>query len=140
MDIEKLRAWLDTDEGKADLKKYFEECNGEDELTQNRYRRFEAWLEDNDFDKLMYRLILEHNDEYQEKCYHNGCMPYPNNKLGFVLNYIGHNFEPINVSELDCDFANEIYQFRGYYIQHIHGQGVITKIYNKDDNRELLTI
>jgi hypothetical protein len=140
MDIEKLRAWLDTDEGKADLQKYIEECNGTDEFTQNRYRRFEAWLQTNDFDNLMYRLILEHGDEYQEKCYHEGSMPYPNNKLQFLLNYIEHNFEPVSVRELDTGFANEIYEFRGYYFQHIHGQGVITKIFNKDDNRELLMI
>jgi hypothetical protein len=29
----------------------------------------------------MYRIILEHNEEYREKCWHSGCEGYPNNRL-----------------------------------------------------------
>jgi len=140
MDVEKLRAWLDTDEGKADFLKFWNECNGKDEFTQSRYMRFEAWLETNDFDKLMSRLILEHDDDYIDKCYKRGHMPSANNKLSFVIGYVCNNYEPIYVSQLDSDFANETWQFRGYYFQHIHGQGTITRIYNKDDMKMLLQI
>ena len=88
----------------------------------------------------MYRLILEHDDDYIDKCYHNGYMPSPNNKLNFVIGYVFDNLAEIGVNELDCDFPNDIRQFKGYYFQHIHGQGTITRIYNKDDNRLLLQL
>jgi hypothetical protein len=136
MDIEKMKTWLKSD----DAKEYFAKEAEEERVKKSRHKRFEKWLKKNDFDKLMYRLILEHNDDYREKCYHNGCMPYPNNKLSFVLGYITDNYASVNVNALDCMFANEVWQFRGYYFQHIWGQGVITKIFNKDDLKELLTI
>jgi len=142
MDIEKMKAYLDSPEGLAESKKYFEELAEKQAIQNSRFRRFDAWLEDHDFDILMYRLILEHGDDYREKCYHNGCEPYPNNKLGFVIDYVSRDDvpHPITVKGLECDFYNEIWEFRGYYFQHIHGQGVITRIYNKDDLRLLLQL
>jgi hypothetical protein len=136
MDIEKMKAWAESDAGEA----YFKDLAEKEKLEEARHMRFKVWLETNDFDNLMYRLILEHNDEYIDNCYHKGYMPYANNKLNFVIGYVVENHEPIRVSELDCDFPNNIWQFRGYYFQHIHGQGTITRIYNKDDNRLLLQI
>lgn len=62
------------------------------------------------------------------------------NKLAFVIDYVGHKVAPVKVSALDCDFSNAIHFFRGYYFQHIWGQGVITRIYNKDDNKLLLQV
>ena len=136
MDIEKMREWAESEAGDA----YFRGLVEKQRLKEARHGRFEAWLEDNDFDKLMYRLILEHGDEYIDKCYHNGFMPFPNRKLAFVIGYVVDNLASINVTELDCDFPNEIWQFKGYYFQHIHGQGTIVRIYNKDDLRQLLQL
>ena len=136
MDIDKLKTWLESE----DAEKFFEKERLEVEIQEGRYKRFETWLENNDFDKLMSRLILEHDDSYIKKCYDKGYMPFANRKLAFVIGYVCDNLASINVNELDCDFPNQIWQFRGYYFQHIHGQGTITKIYNKNDLRELLTI
>jgi hypothetical protein len=138
--VEKLREHLASPEGKASMEKHFLKLAEREKLAETRHRRFEEWLEKNDFDKLMYRLILEHGDEYVDKCYHNGHMPHPNRKLAFVIDYIIHNIARIKVRELDCDFANEIYFFKGYYLQHIMGQGVITRIYNKDDMSLILQV
>ena len=136
MDIDKLKTWLESE----DAEKFFEKERLEVEIQEGRYKRFETWLENNDFDKLMSRLILEHNDEYIDKCYHNGFMPFPNRKLAFVIGYVCDNLASINVTELDCNFPNQIWQFKGYYFQHIHGQGTIVRIYNKDDLRQLLQL
>ena len=67
-------------------------------------------------------------------------MPYPNRKLAFVVGYVFDNLARIMVHELDCDFGNEIRLFKGYYFQHIHGQGTILRIYNKDDNNLILQL
>ena len=140
MDIKKLEVYLESPEGKAKTEEYFTELVEKQEIRRKRHLRFEKWLETNDFDKLMYRLILEHNDEYIDKCYHNGYMPYANRKLSFVIGYVFDNFAEIRLVELDCDFASDIRLFKGYYFQHIHGQGTITRIYNKDDMRLLLQL
>jgi hypothetical protein len=128
--------WLESDKGQA----FIEKQKKKKEIKENRYERFENWLKENDFDKLLYRLILEHNYDYREKCYHKGYMPYPNRKLTFLLNYICDNLATINVNELDCAFPNQIWLFRGYYFQLVHGQGTIVKIYNKDDMRLILQV
>jgi len=138
--VENLREHLASPEGKASMEKYFQKIADKEALDEKRYRRFETWLETNDFDKLMYRLLFEHGDEYIENCYHKGYQPHPNNKLAFVIGYVVDNHESIIVNEIDCDFANSVHLFKGFYIQHIHGQGTITRIYNKEDLRLLLQV
>jgi hypothetical protein len=131
--IEAIREFPNTPEGK----KYFENMRRINDIKVSRYRRFEEWLKHNDFDALMHRLIHEHNDEYQEKCLHNGYEPYPNCKLAFIIDYLVHNYESIEVPEIEPEhFASTIYFFRGYYIQTICGQGCFHRIWDK--NKELL--
>lgn len=140
MDLDKYRKdlaeWVESDKGKA----YFEKMKQKIIIQQERFKRFEEWLKDADFDRVMYRIILEHGNEYQDKCYHNGFEPHPNRKLSFLINYITENLETVKVKKLDCDFPNDIWLFQDYYFQNIHGQGVITRIYNKEDMRMLLQI
>jgi hypothetical protein len=124
------------------VQQYFEDLTKKQKIINQRYKRFEEWLKTNDFDKLMYRLINEYNDEYIEKCYHEGRKPYPNNKLIFIINYVTRNdaAHPVNVKKLKCDFPNDIWKFKGYYFQFIYGQGTLIRIYNKDDMRLLLEL
>lgn len=133
---EYLDDWIKSDRGKA----YADVLRSQNELKVKRWTRFETWLENNDFDKLMYRIIYEHNDEYREKCYINGFQPFPNMKLKFILDYVVRHHEPIEVSKIDCPFPNTIYLFKGYYFQIIYGQGSFIRIYNCDDNRILLQL
>jgi hypothetical protein len=136
LDLEKLHNWFESEEGEAFIGK--ERQRGM--IKRDRYHRFEEWLSQNDFDTLIYRLIFEHDDEYREKCYSNGCEPYPNNKLSFIIEYVTDTFQPISVPELNSEFMNSIYPFKGYFIQIIHGQGTIAKIYNREDKRLLLQV
>ena len=140
MDLDKYRKdlaeWVESDKGKA----YFEKMKQKFIIQQERFKRFEEWLKDADFDRVMYRIILEHGDDYVDSCYHKGVMPHPNNKLSFLIDYVVNNLDNVNVKKLECDFPNKIWLFQDYYFQHIHGQGVITRIYNKEDMRMLLQI
>jgi len=140
LDVEKfkreMKEWAESEQGKAHLENFWKKID----LKHKRFLRFEEWLKHNDFDKLMYRLILEHNEEYRERCWHSGCEVYPNNKLEFLISYVMDTCEPVNVPQLDCVFANAIWLFRGYYFQMIHGQGTIVNIYNKEDMRKLLQV
>jgi hypothetical protein len=134
--IKELKEWAESEEGKE----YFGSKNKEEDIKLNRFKRFGKWLKHNDFDKLMYRVILEHDDNYITNCYHNGFMPYPNNKMQFIIDYVFRNGESVKVPKLDCSFPNEVCDFNGYYFQMIFGQGTVVHIYNKEDLRLVLAI
>ena len=131
----KLQEFLDSAEGDE----YFEKLDRMNKIQEGRYRRFEAYLETHDFDKLIYRLILEHGEQWREKCYHNGCEVYPNNKLQFIIDYVFETFEPISVSQIETMFNTDIRFFRGYFFRIMHGQGSVFDLYNGDDFRHLLS-
>ena len=132
-----LQEFMDSDAGTA----YFENIKKINDIKVSRYKRFEEWLKHNDFEALMFRLIHEHNDDYCEKCYHKGYEPYPNRKLAFLIDYLVHNYEPIEVAEIEPEhFPSTIYFFRGYYFQTICGQGCFHRIYNKADMHMVLQV
>jgi len=112
------------------------------ELKEKRFEKFENILKSNtiNFDDLFDRLLKEHGEEYKNKCYSNGCEPYPNRKLSFLLSYIEHNLEPITTPDfIGDDFPTDTYFFKGKYWATTHGQGCFTHIYDINKNR-ILTI
>jgi hypothetical protein len=127
--------WVNSVDGKT----YFEKLVIKRDIAEKRYKRFEEWLEHNDFDKLMYRLILEHGEEWREKCWSKGYEVHPNNKLQLVIDYVFDNLASIEVPQLDNDFPNQVWFFKGYYFQLTHGQGSVVDIYNVDDFKHLLS-
>lgn len=122
------------------IQEFIKEMRKNDGILENRFFKFEKYLENNSFDDLMLRIIEEHNDNWINNCYLKNCKPYPNNKLSFILEYVERKGEKVIVNEIKSNFVNEIFEFKGYYFQMIYGQGVITKIYNKADKRILLVI
>jgi hypothetical protein len=134
--LKKIDEWVESDEGKT----YFEKERKKLIIKGERYLRFEKWLENNDFDILINKLISEHNNEYREKCYNNGFEPYPNNKLAFIIDYVVDNYESIIVTQINSVFPNQIWCFKEYYFQMIWGQGVLTNIYKIKDLKLLLQI
>ncbi|MFW6246983.1 MAG: hypothetical protein ACOC22_02280 [bacterium] len=136
MFAEKLKKMLESGE----LDEYFEEQNRKYEILEGRFKKFEKYLETTDFDTLIYRLVLEHGDEYREKCYINGVEPYPNNKLEFLFKYVMSKCEHIEVPELKNDFMHDISEFKDYYFEVTYGQGCIHAIYNKKDLQIVLQV
>jgi len=125
-----------------ECEEYFDNYAKKLKLKAKRYERFEEWLKTNDFEKLIYRLLLEHGEEWREKCWENGCEVYPNNKLEFLIDYVVHNTEPVKVPKLNnkYGFTNQIWFFKGYYFQMTWGQGMVTDIYNGSDLKHLLQV
>lgn len=136
MDINSFENWLESKDGEAFIQKQHEKRA----LMKKRYKRFENWLIENNFDKLMDRLILEHNDEYCVKCHHKGYEPHPNHKLGFIINYLTNNIKSVYVEELDNPFPNKVWKLKDYYFQMTWGQGVITEVYKVDDLKPIIWV
>jgi hypothetical protein len=121
-------------------KKYFEKERQKHKIKMGRYLKFEKYLETHDFDQLMHRLILQHGEEWEEKCWRNGFEVHPNNVLGFVIDYVFHNIKPISVPQIESDFPNATYFFKGYYFQITYGQGSIINIYDGKNLKLLLSV
>jgi len=141
MDIEKMRKemdeWANSEKGQV----YFRGLVEKQKLKEGRHRRFEKWLENNDFDKLMNRLILEHDDEYIDKCYHKGYEPYPTRKMQFVFDYVTeYAGTPAKVKEFECNFPHQEWEFNGYYFGIMWGQGAVITIWNKEDKQKIFGI
>jgi hypothetical protein len=119
---------------------YFKKLDIENEILEKRFSYFTKWLENNDFDDLLYKIIIKHGDEYHEKCYLNGCEAYPNNLLEFILRYVDKYGKVVEPKELKSDYAGNIIEFKDYYFQKIYGQGTVHCIYNKKDMNCLLQL
>jgi hypothetical protein len=128
--------FINSPEGDA----YFKREALKADIQEKRFLRFEEWLMNNDFDKLMYRVILSHDEKWIEKCNHNGFEAYPKNILQFIIDFVVQNGKVVKVKQLKNYFNNQIWEFKGFYFQLIWGQGVIVRIYNKDDLRLLLQL
>lgn len=102
-------------------------------VLQERFNKFEKYISTVNIDDLIYRIILEHDDEWIEYCGINGREPYPNNKLEFIIKYVLNLNKLVYVKEL-----NNVFEFKNYYFKIVRGQdAIITKIYDKC-NKELL--
>ena len=141
MDIEKMKAYLESPEGKASMEEYFGNLAKKQRIKEGRFLKFDKWLEDNDFDKLLYRLILEHDDEYIDNCYHKGYQPYPTRKMQFVFDYVTeYAGTTVEIEEFECSFPHQEWEFKGYYFGIMWGQGAVISIWNKDDKRKIFGI
>jgi hypothetical protein len=133
---DKLDKWLNSPESD----KYFDEIRRKHEIAEKRYILFENWVKDIDFNRLIDRLVNEHDENYIDACYKKGYEPYPNRKLNFLFKYLENKRIPVNVTELNCDFSNTIWFYKGYYFQIIFGQGSFIRIYRKSDLSLLLQV
>ena len=108
-----VKDFAESEEGKAFHEEYFGNLKKIQDIQEGRYTKFEKYIESHDFNKLIQRLIIENGDKWKEKCWHKGYEPYPNNKLGFLIEYLLHNYEPIEVAEIEPEhFPSTIYFFK----------------------------
>lgn len=111
-----------------ELDNWFLELNIKKKIKQNRFEKFEKWLENNSFDKLIERLVDEHIDKYNI-----------NNKLTFLFNYVDDRYDEIKDKTIEEEyFPTKIKFFKGYYFVTIYGQGSISRIYK--DKKLILNI
>lgn len=134
IDLNELKRSIDEYCESEEGKRYFALERKKDKIKLKRFIKFEKWLKNNSFDNLISKLISKHNETYFQKCYDKGFEVKPNNLLEFILDYIEFKFETIDVAQLDCEFPNHIWFFKGYFFQTIWGQGSINRVYDKNFN------
>jgi len=138
MQLNDIKCFFESPEGKEKMEKLCRSLEIKEDIKQRRFEKFEYWLNNNDFDLLLYKLILNHDDDYKENCYIKGYQPHPNNILSFIFDYTRVYGKLVMIKKFNNEFPNEIREFKGFYFQTIWGQGSFVKIHNKDDMRTIL--
>jgi hypothetical protein len=129
---DKLRNWFDSPEGKAHLEKEKAKNTIVNANREIRTRKFEAYLEKHGFQVVLDRLISEHGEAWDDKCWKRGYETYPNNKFNFLWNYIEENYEPVQNGLIPQDFLGSSYFFKGYWFCIYCGQGCFFRVYNNE--------
>ena len=135
--LDKLEKSFESQENLKGLSEYFKRIVEQEAIKEKRFQKFDEWILNNDFDTLLYRLILEHDEDYREKCYHNGYEPFMNNKLSFVFEHAMKRGKRVRPKELACDFPSIVSEFKGFYFETVFGQGSVNSIYNKNDLKQI---
>jgi hypothetical protein len=137
--FEKWEKWIDSPEGIAATEEWLNKREAQERVQNARFEKLVAYLENHSFDELLQRLIGEHGEEHRDFWYNKGIEPHPNNKLQFLLDYIGKHGKPLPLGSVDDNpFESELYEFKGYYFQLSQGQGCFWRIFN-NKKEDILT-
>jgi len=126
-------------EASIKLNKYKEKEFKKEEILKTRLNKVKNYLNKNNIDDIIERLINEHDDAYRDQCFKMGYEPYPNNKFSLLLEYIERNYSGINNKNIPQDFLCSLHFFNGYYFAVYCGQGSMHTIYDSNC-KQLLSI
>lgn len=99
---------------------------------ESRYEKIRNFIKIKDFDKLLLRLIFEHDEKHKEFFYHRGRKINPTNKMILLFNYLFNNEYVEYNHESDSNFIvfNE-YQF---YVKEYRNKTLLY-IVNMEDGK-----
>jgi hypothetical protein len=132
IDIEALKRALDED--LANPNGYWNKLKRKDEIKKSRFIKLEQYLNSHDFKSIIDRLIKEHGEEWEDRCWKKGYEPYPNNKFGLLFDYIEENYSNVDNYSIPQDFLSGSYFIKGYWFTVYCGQGCFYRIYDNDLN------
>lgn len=127
-----LEKFLDTEEGK----KFTDEFCAKYERKDARIEKVKKYLDslnDSQFFKLMDRLVNEHDETHRENCYLNGYEPHPNNKLDLLIGFFERYGKPSRKSFGNKYFGFNTYEYRGFYVNLMYGQGTAISVWYKNN-------
>ena len=130
--------FLKTPEWEESIRKFQEELQLEEDRKINNIERIKKMFNDQEtFDSLVNRIISKNGDEWRDKCYKNGVMPYPTQLLTSLFDlseiYGVEITEPID--DLTEHFPSDIYEYKGWQFSLTYGQGTCGSVYH---NKKLM--
>ena len=134
LDINKLREYLESEEGLRKTEEWIRKREKKDQILQKRLLKVEKYLKKNSIESIIDRLIKEHNDSYRDQCYRKGYEPYPNHKFELLFDYIQQNYSEIDNPLIRQDFLSGSWFFKGYFFTIYCGQGCFYRIYDHKMN------
>jgi hypothetical protein len=132
--VESMREHLDwlknSPEGQAQVASWRAREDMAYAIQEKHMQRLEAYLETVDFNTFLVRMIDEHDEAYKDRCYKQGFFPKPKYGLTLLFNLAFATNTLEDGSDFEGFWDSEVAFYRGYYFAHVHGQGIISKIYN----------
>lgn len=121
---QQMKAHLDSEEGKAKLKAYFDKLKFEDNLKDIWCKKFNN-LSLEKRDEIIKKILSKYNsDEYKDRWYNRGIMP-PEDLTYMIYEYASRYGKE---SYSDGFFDSDWYEFDNYKVTLICGQGSFVRI------------
>lgn len=127
-----LSDYFNSPEGQKDMEEYFEDVKIKGDLLDKRLVLVDEYIKINGLKSILDRLVIEHNEEWSEKCFNRGVETHPNNKLYLLLDWVKNRHEYKYNKDIPQDFLSSCYQVGEYWFCTYSGQGVFDRIYNND--------
>jgi hypothetical protein len=125
--VEKLREFLDTEEGKKSIEEFGNKIKREEERKDRWIEKFKK-LAESDIDAYLEKLIEKYDsDEYVRREYSLGYEPRES-LLWIALGYAKKYCKECEDEKYLNTFTGEAYYIGSYVIQVMHGQGSVIKI------------
>jgi hypothetical protein len=129
IDFEKLKAWLDSEEGEFYMDQYTEKCRREEEHKDRWIDRMWNRIKDDIDGSIEHLNKWYYSDRYRDREYK---MKYePREELLWVLLGVAEKYGSEVGDEYEIyanPFTGEMYKLGSYYIQVMHGQGSVIVI------------
>lgn len=130
--INKLKLYLETEEGQKEVQEYFDEMFKKEEMAISQLVRFhEKYNDENKFSKIVEKIISKYDSyKYRDREYNLGREPMED--LYFFLYEYAEKYgsEPTD-EEFEIhgnDFTSGLYKIHGYFFNLMCGQGSCIKI------------
>jgi hypothetical protein len=125
--VEKLREFLDTEEGKKSIEEFGNKIKKEEERKDRWIEKFKK-LAESDIDAYLEKLIEKYDsDEYVRREYSLGYEPRES-LLWIALGYAKKYCKECTDEKYLNMFTGEAYYMGSYIIQVMHGQGSVIRI------------
>lgn len=130
--------FLKTPEGEENILKLQKEWQLKDDQKNINIERIKKMFNDQEtFDSLVNRIISKNGDEWRDKCYKNGSMPYPTPLLESLFDLAEQEGEETNepIDGLTEHFPSDIWEYKGWQFALTYGQGTCGSVYH---NKKLM--
>lgn len=128
MDLQKLREFIDSEDGQKSIIEFSEKFNKEQKIKSSQIERLHK---SGKFIEILEKSISKYdNDNYRDFWYSKGMYP-PENMLWFLLDYAeiyGRECDKKEWEEHANMFTSQLIFCNGYYFNIMDGQGSIIKI------------
>lgn len=129
--LEKLKAYLDSDEGKKNTEEYFEKLAHKNVIYDSQLVRFHEKYDDR-FVEILEKYINKYDsDEYVNKCYSRGYEP-STPMLFFFFDYAqkyGREVTDAESEKYANIFTGDMAYIHDYVFNKMYGQGCVIQVY-----------
>jgi hypothetical protein len=128
MDLQKMRDWFDSEEGKKSIADFADKINREEEIKTKQLERFNRI---GNFEQFTEKVIEKYNsNKYRDSWYGRGIEP-PEDLFWFLFHYAEKYGRECNEEEwkqYGNMFSSALFFCNGYYFNRMDGQGSVIHV------------